>query len=122
MIKGLGVDIVEISRIEKFLEKGNSLDRILTGEEQEALSNSAKPAEYLAGRFAAKEAVSKAFGTGMASCPLNNVEILNNSETGKPYVNLHGTALKLHQSKFTTKVDVSISHEKHYAVAVAIVE
>ena len=121
MIKGIGVDITEISRIKKLMENSHALDRLLTEKEAELMHKRAKPHEFFAGRFAAKEAVSKAFGVGISKCPPNEVEVLTD-DMGAPYVVLHDNAKKLMDRLKVTKVFISITHEKEYAVAMAVLE
>lgn len=121
MIKGIGVDIVEIKRIKKLMENRHAIDRLLTENEAELMQKKAKPHEFFAGRFAAKEAVSKAFGVGISKCPPNEVEVLTDG-LGAPYVVLHGNAEKLQQKLNVKNVFISITHEKEYAVAMAVLE
>ena len=121
MIKGIGTDIVEIWRIKNLMKNEHAVERILTAGEKELYDKKPKPHEFLAGRFAAKEAVSKAFGVGISKCPLNEVEILQN-ELGAPYVNLYGNAKALQDKMKAEKIFISISHEKEYAVAMAVLE
>ncbi|MBN2879585.1 MAG: holo-ACP synthase [Clostridia bacterium] len=121
MIIGIGIDIVEISRIKKLMENEHAIERLLTPAEIELMKKKAKPHEFFAGRFAAKEAVSKAFGTGISKCPPNEVEILA-LESGEPYVNLQGHAKELYDNKNAARILISITHEKEYAAATAILE
>jgi holo-[acyl-carrier protein] synthase len=116
MIVGIGIDIVELTRIQKLMEQNERfVDRILTEEEKvifAQLSNWRK-VEFLAGRFAAKEAYAKAFGTGIgASLSFQDIEILND-EHGKPIVISKTREHRVH---------VSISHSRDYAVAQVIIE
>jgi holo-[acyl-carrier protein] synthase len=115
MIKGIGLDIVELERIEKILTRQPKfIQRILTEKEQEMfemLSNSRKR-EFLAGRFAAKEAFSKAFGTGIGKdLSFLDMEILYD-EKGKPFFH----------RPFSDGVHLSITHSKDYAAAQVIIE
>lgn len=118
MIKGIGTDIIEISRIIKTIDKQSFLDRIFTKEEQK-LYHGVNP-QTLAGNFAAKEAVAKALGTGFAGCSPVEIEILRNDK-GKPYVNLYGSAKDI-LSSIGGQVYVSISHSKENAVAFAVID
>ncbi|MFD1737675.1 holo-ACP synthase [Bacillus salitolerans] len=114
MIKGIGIDIIEISRIEKLLQNVKFTDRILTAKEKEhfvALEGKRK-SEYVAGRFAAKEAFSKAMGTGIGKeLSFLDIEVSKDS-LGKPYFS------RPHMEN----VHLSISHSKEYAVAQVIIE
>ena len=92
MVIGIGNDITECARIQKILEKHGSLflDHFLTGREKEESNGRLS---YYAGRWAAKEAIAKAFGCGIGGqCSLNELEILNNPQ-GKPEVTLYGEML-----------------------------
>jgi holo-[acyl-carrier protein] synthase len=115
-----GVDIVEIERIKRILEEhGQSFkDRVYTVLEAEYCekSNAAKYKSYAA-RFAAKEAVSKALGTGIAGgISLREIEVQNNT-SGKPRVVLYGKARELYDSLSAISMDISLSHCDNYAVA-----
>jgi holo-[acyl-carrier protein] synthase len=117
MIKGIGIDIVELERIKRLLSKQPKfLTRILTEKEiavWEKLSDRRK-VEYAAGRFAAKEAFSKARGTGIGKeLNFQDIEILPN-ELGKPLINAVHTE--------NERVHLSISHSQEYAVANVIIE
>lgn len=120
-----GVDIVEIDRLKDSFESlGNSFrDRIYTPVEIE-YCESRKNGRYqsYAARFAAKEAVSKAFGTGIGSgAEWKDIEIVND-ENGKPMVILSGSAKERFRSLNGASVSISLSHCKSYAVAYAIIE
>lgn len=117
MFRGLGNDIVEIERIKKAIEKNSKFrDKVFTAREVEAVSKRSDPYPSYAGRFAAKEAVSKAFGTGVRGFRLVDIEILND-KLGKPEVVLGGELAERYRG-YT--VELSISHSKEYATAVAI--
>ena len=114
---GIGNDIVEIERISKAIEKSGFKKRVFTVKEIEQIEEKGNKVESYAGRFSAKEAISKALGTGVRGFNLVDIEILNNS-LGKPEVTLKGN-LENKNEKFI--VDISISHCKDYATAVAII-
>lgn len=118
-----GTDIVEIDRIKAAVEKNLSFrNRIFTAAEQSyCLAKKAGRYSSLAARFAAKEAVAKALGTGMGSManPLD-IEILNDSY-GKPYVLLNGTAKETFELKKAENIEISLSHGRDYAVAFAVI-
>ncbi len=118
-----GTDIVEIDRIKKAVNKTVSfLNRIYTLNEQEyCIGKKAGRYSSLAARFAAKEAVAKAFGTGMGqkAAPLE-IEILNDPQ-GKPYVSLKGSAKETFEEIDAEKIDISLSHGRDYAVAFAVI-
>ena len=114
----MGVDIVEIPRIQQTLERHGQrfLDRVYTPAEQ-AYCRGRAP--QLAGRFAAKEAVSKALGTGIRRIHWLNIEVLPN-RAGAPKVTLHGRAEARLAALDLTSMEVSISHSRDNAVAMAI--
>lgn len=120
-----GVDIIEIDRIKKSFDTcGDSFrDRIFTGNEiKYCESKKAVRFESYAARFAAKEAVSKAFGTGISKgLNLKDMEILNDSQ-GKPYVVLSERASEIYEEMKAKGISISLSHCKSYAVAYVIIE
>jgi len=120
-----GVDIVEVDRIRHSLENGGEAfkKRVFTEKEIEYCENkkSAKYESYAA-RFAAKEAVSKAFGTGIGKyVSWKDIEVLNDDK-GKPYVVLSGGAKELFYSINGLDMSISLSHCKDYAIAYAVFE
>jgi holo-[acyl-carrier protein] synthase len=118
-ILGLGNDIVEIDRIEQSIQRYGQkfLDRIFTKKEQEYCLKYHHAARNFAGRFAAKEAIVKALGTGIREgVSWQDIEIINN-DFGKPCVSF---SKKLQKAFPDTQVLLSISHAKQYASAVAI--
>ena len=119
MIAGTGVDIVEVFRMREAIEKwGDSfLSKIFTRREADYAGAHRFAYQHFAARFAAKEAVVKAFGEPR-KFPLKwtDIEILNNGE-GKPMIEFRGDALKLKKKKDIDEVMVSMSHSKNYAVA-----
>ncbi len=112
------MDIVEIGRVKASLERFGSrfLDRVYTEAEQ-AYCRGRAP--QLAGRFAAKEAISKALGTGIRRIHWRNIEILPN-RAGAPQVTLYGRARQRFESLGLTGMEVSISHSRDNAVATAV--
>jgi len=120
MITGIGIDIIEIDRIKKAIEKNDRfLTRIYTENEIEMFKDKGMRVESIAGNFAAKEAVSKVLGSGVSGFKWTDIEILRETD-GKPYVILHRGALKRAQDMSIGKIEVSISHHKTSAVANAI--
>ena len=119
MILGTGVDIVEIFRMRDAINKwgANFLSKIFTAREVEYSNSRRFSHQHFAARFAAKEAVVKAFGEPRRF-PLNwtDIEVLNDEE-GKPIIKFHGDALKLKNRKEVSDVIVSMAHSKNYAVA-----
>jgi len=120
MIKGLGVDIVEIKRIEAAVNRNERfLTKLFSEDERAYFESSGKRMETVAGNFAAKEAVAKVFGTGIRNFNWVDIEVLRD-DMGKPYVRLKDEAKKLSDQLGIIKIEVSISHCKEYAVANAI--
>ena len=117
-IYGIGTDIIEISRIRDAINRTSSFKgKVYTEKEIEYVEQKKNPYASYAGRFAAKEAVSKALGTGVRGFSLSEVEILND-ELGKPNVILYNELLN--QAK-NLKIQISISHSKEYAVSTVII-
>lgn len=122
MIAGIGIDIVEISRIERIL-KDNSLFlyKIFNEEEIVYLKNRNLRYEYVAGRFAAKEAVAKALGTGFTGFSFKDI-IIKSTELGKPIVELKKSAEDIAEKQGEYKIHLSISHSRENAIAYAVWE
>lgn len=124
MIFGIGTDIIEISRIEQAINRSQSFcEKIFTKIEQEYCNarNHARFESYAA-RYAAKEALFKALGTGYRyGFAFNEVEVLND-ELGKPEIQAHGKVLKYLQENNITQIHLSLSHAKDNAVAYVILE
>jgi holo-[acyl-carrier protein] synthase len=124
MILGTGIDIIEVARIAASYEKFGErfVNRILLPAEIAYCLSHRRPAPFLAARFAAKEAISKAFGTGIgAQLSWQDMEI-RRKESGEPYVVLHGRGQELFESRGAKKLHVSLSHTENYAAATAILE
>ena len=124
MIYGIGLDIIEVSRIEKQIssERNRFQEILFTENEIKYCEDKKNKAQNYAARFAAKEAFLKAIGTGLRDgFSWKNIEILND-ELGKPEIVLHGKAKKIIEEKQITNIFVSLSHLKETAVAVVILE
>ncbi len=116
----LGIDIIEIQRIEKLIDSKRFLNRIFTEKENKYITKKdsrLNRAVTAAGLFSAKEAVSKSFGTGISGFKWKDIEILHDSK-GKPYAKLHGNAEKLLDDR---SIELTISHSRETAVAQAII-
>ena len=121
MIVGIGNDIIEIERIEKAISKEGFKNKIYTQRELENIKKRGNRAETYAGVFSAKEAISKAIGTGVREFSLTDLEILND-DLGKPYVVVSEKLDKiLRNKKEDYQIEISISHSKKYAIAMAII-
>ncbi|HDZ16581.1 MAG TPA: holo-ACP synthase [Methylophaga aminisulfidivorans] len=119
MIIGIGTDIVHIPRMTSLLEKHGDkfAERILTEKEFNAFKLQLKPANFLAKRFAAKEAVAKAMGTGFRDgLSLRHISVLND-ELGKPEIQFQERGLSLKQSLNIGKTLLSLSDDHEYAIA-----
>jgi holo-[acyl-carrier protein] synthase len=124
MILGIGIDIIEVARIASSYEKFGErfVNRILHADEIAYCLTHKNPAPFLAVRFAAKEAISKAFGTGIgAQLGWRDMEICK-KESGEPFVVLHGKGKKLFKSRRARRLLVSLSHTVNYAAATAVLE
>lgn len=120
MIIGIGTDIIEIDRIEKAINRNNGfLDKVFTAREIEMFKERNMRAEVIAGNFAAKEAVSKALGTGFRGFSLLDIEILRD-QLGKPIVYLSDDMKKIINANH--RINVSISHNRTSAIAFVVLE
>jgi holo-[acyl-carrier protein] synthase len=124
MLLGTGIDIIEVERIrashERFGER--FLNRVLLPDEIRYCLSHKEPAPFLAARFAAKEAISKAFGTGIgAQLSWQDMEV-GRKASGEPFVILHGGGQKLLEARGGHRMLISLSHTQNYACAVAILE
>ena len=119
MIFGIGTDIVRISRIQKSLDRyGERFSRrILAGQELDDFQRTLHPARFLARRFAAKEAVVKAYGTGFTQGMTFRDIVVSHDAAGKPMLLLSGRALELQHEMGIGETFISISDEQEYAVA-----
>lgn len=119
-----GVDIVEIDRIKKGIERlGDTFKRKIfsMNEINYCEKNKAHMYERYAVRFAAKEAISKALGTGIrGGISFKTIEVIND-EFGRPSAILHGMAKDVYNQKRFTEISLSLSHCKLYAVAYAVI-
>jgi holo-[acyl-carrier protein] synthase len=123
MIVGLGVDVVELERIERIWNRHGTRfsTRILTSAELQALP-SASPVAYLASRFAAKEAAVKALGTGFRGAITFRSIAVYNLPQGQPQLALSGQAAQAARAAGAGRWHISLSHSRHTACAVVILE
>ena len=121
MIVGIGNDIIEIERIEKAISKESFKNKVYTQRELENIEKRGDRVETYAGIFSAKEAISKAIGTGVREFSLTDLEILND-DLGKPYVVVSEKLDKILKTKKEDyQIEISISHSKKYATAMAVI-
>tara|TARA_B100000963_G_scaffold355003_1_gene372479 strand:+ start:1256 stop:1639 length:384 start_codon:yes stop_codon:yes gene_type:complete len=119
-IFGIGTDIVSVERIKNSLKNKNFINRIFNEKEISKCKKTKNTFNCYAKRFAAKEAFSKALGTGISNGINFNEIIILNKKSGKPYINIIGQTKKTIQKKFKRKksrISLSLSDEKKYAVA-----
>ena len=124
MISGLGTDIVQVSRIREMTERYGEpfLEKVFSDDERKEAERRRDPSQYYAGRWALKEAMSKAMGCGIGEkCGWKDVST-RNLELGKPEAILSGAALETASALGVTRIHISISHEQEYACATVILE
>ena len=124
MIFGTGIDIVEISRFERFVRENNEalLNRLFTPHEREYCAVRRRSAQHYALRFAAKESFLKALGTGLRDgLSWRDMEVVNDP-AGKPSLELSGRAAELFRQNGLTRSFLSLSHDGNFAIASVILE
>ena len=124
MIIGIGTDLAKIERFTAILQRRATAitQRLLTTKEQEAMQQAASQAAFLAKRFAAKEALLKALGTGLRSGLSWQDMQVSNDELGKPIMVLSGKAAELASAKGIKTVHLTITDEKEMALAFVVLE
>lgn len=118
-IKGVGCDIVSVSRIAKLVYAPRFLEKTYTAHEQAYISENG--AQTAAGLWAAKEAVSKALGTGFVGFTAKDIEI-RHTESGTPQIVLYNGAKARSERMHMAHIQISIAHEKEQALAFAVIE
>ena len=124
MILSVGVDMVDVERVQRLLEEGGDsfLERVYTREESAYCLARARPGEHLAARFAAKEAVMKCLGTGWSKgVGFCQVEV-RREPSGEVTVVLTGRALEVSRDRGIGRIHISLSHTAERAVAFAVAE
>ncbi len=122
MILGIGVDVVHVRRLEHWLEVPGLVERFFHPDElATALSRGPGAALSLAARFAAKEALGKALGSGLRGMRLTDIQVINN-HNGKPEIRLLGAAAKALDTAGGGAVHLSLTHERDNAIAMVVVE
>jgi holo-[acyl-carrier protein] synthase len=124
MVLGLGIDLVEVARIEQALERFGDrfIERVLHPEELSYCRAQKRPGPFIAARFAAKEAVSKAFGTGIGSDLGWQDIIIHRLPSGAPEVRLLGKGLALSTARGAGRIHLSLTHTGAHAAAAAVIE
>lgn len=122
MILGIGVDMVEIPRVQEAISRESFCKRVYTERELAmARQRGRQEVAFLAGNFASKEALSKAFGTGIAGFELSEVEVLR-QENGRPYILLHGRAKAMFEKLGGRRIHISISNTEEHAISYVIMD
>ena len=124
MIFGTGIDIIEVGRIKKSIQRYSDRfeQKVFTQKEIDYCHSQADPAKHFAARFSVKEAVLKCFGTGITGGVLwKDIEV-DKKKSGQPVLNLHGKGKKLFNQLKLKHIHISITHDKSYAIAHAIAE
>jgi holo-[acyl-carrier protein] synthase len=123
-VLGIGIDLVENARIQRSIERFGErfLHRVFTAGEIVYCQSMKFPERHFAARFAAKEALSKAFGTGIGKAMSWKEIDVRNKPSGEPLVVLEGGATELADERGVTKVWISLTHTEHHAIAVIILE
>ena len=122
MIIGTGIDIVKVSRFSSWKNNKKLLERFFHPDEVEyILSRQNNQEETIAARFAAKEALGKALGTGLRGFSLKDI-CVKKDKLGKPYIEVFPAFLEITKSYNHVNIHLSISHEKEYACAMVILE
>lgn len=120
MIRGIGVDVCEVSRMDSMTLDSRFVERYFSEEEHAYLMDKGVSfRQTLAGMYAAKEAFAKTLGSGVRGFELKEVEILHSPE-GQPYYGISGSALEAQKERRIERVFLSISHEAGIAVAFAV--
>ncbi|MDI6716537.1 MAG: holo-ACP synthase [Actinomycetota bacterium] len=120
MIKGIGIDIVEVSRIEQAMNRRRRFaERVFTELERDYCFGRHRPYLHFAARFAAKEAAVKALGSGMTGIKWTDLEV-RRDKWGKPYLSLTGNAANIAREKGICNIFISLSFSRESAIASAI--
>ena len=122
MIKGIGIDLIEVSRMERWLCNTKLLEKYFHKDELLKIDLKGNGAQQsLAARFAAKEAFGKALGTGLANISLKDIMITNDNN-GKPELNVYHTAKEALEKSGANRIHLSLTHEKNNAIAMVVLE
>jgi len=122
MIKGIGIDVIHVHRMERWTMRPGLMARFFHPEELSvALANGNLATLSLAARFAAKEAFGKALGTGLAGIVLKDI-VVKNRHNGQPEIEVYGTALAALNRNGASRVHLSLTHERDNAIAMVVLE
>ena len=122
MITGIGIDVVDVRRMEKWRLNARLLDRYFHPDELASVAPHQKSAAFsLAARFAAKEAFGKALGTGLSNITLKDIMVINRYN-GRPEMQVFGTAKTAFEKSGANRMHISLTHERDIAVAMVMLE
>ena len=122
MILGIGIDLIQVARMDRWVGQGGLLDRFFhPGELEDARARGRSMALSLAVRYAAKEALGKALGVGLAHFSLREVQVVND-RFGKPEIRLHGQARETFSRLGGGRIHLSLTHELDNAIAMVVIE
>jgi holo-[acyl-carrier protein] synthase len=122
MIVGIGTDLVRVDRLRNWLATAGLVERFFSAAEHHyCLAKTDNAAASLAARFAAKEALGKALGSGLRGLRLRDIEVVGD-ELGQPKIILHGQAKRGLDQKGQIRIHLSLSHERDYAIAMVVLE
>ena len=122
MILGIGIDLIQVARMNRWVDQPGLVERFFHPKELEDSRNKGKAmALSLATRYAAKEALGKAMGIGLAHFSLREVQVVNDPR-GKPEIVLHGHAIDTFAEFGGKRIHLSLSHELDNAVAMVVIE
>jgi len=122
LIRGIGLDVVNVARLRRWLDRPGLLERFFHADELALLAGKGAQAVLgLAARFAAKEAFGKALGTGLKGFTLRDIRVTNDA-LGKPSLGLSGRAEKEFMRRGGGRIFVSLTHEHDYALAMVVIE
>ncbi|HMK35784.1 MAG TPA: holo-ACP synthase [Desulfomonilaceae bacterium] len=125
MILGVGVDLVEVNRMQALLNRryaARFIERVFSPEERAVCEAATRPAQCYAARFAAKEAVAKAFGTGFSSGVSPGMISVTGGERNRPQIHLSQKAREYAETRNVSAIHVSLTHTATSACAVVVVE
>lgn len=119
-VVGIGTDIVSVARIARLLERQPAFaERVLTPDELARMHSHSQPSAFLAKRWAAKEALSKALGTGIGEVSFQHIQV-DRLASGQPVLKLSGAAEEVAQQMGVKKIHLSLSDEKEFAIAYVV--
>ena len=122
MIKGIGIDVIHVNRMERWMMMPGLMARFFHPDElSAALAKGSSTTLSLAARFAAKEAFGKALGTGLTGIVLKDI-VVKNRHNGQPEIEVYGTALAALNKNGASKIHLSLTHERDNAIAMVVLE